>query len=207
MAKSYTDKTTYIGKVGSMMINPYVKVPVMEEYDALCDIWRKFQEYRESANDETDFDETDFDKYIRYASLVFDPSSPLIKQYSDIKTRRERASKEIGYGGYDRRQIEVFLLQDVYRSSDWTLICSIDNHFAELTEKVNKIVEMSNDPDKELKAVEFKGKMIEQMGKLITTRKELIREFFGGDQELEEMTVSASAEQWIRNVRKRPVNV
>jgi hypothetical protein len=78
------------------------------------------------------------------------------------------------------------MLKKVYRSSEWTLLCTIDNVFDEFSTRANEELDDSEemDADKMLKAVQLKRKYIDDMKDMISIRENLYKKIFMNDDDL-----------------------
>jgi len=90
------------------------------------------------------------------------------------------------YRGHQDRKFEVEMLKKVYRSSEWTLLCTIDNVFDEFSTRANEELDDSEemDADKMLKAVQLKRKYIDDMKDMISIRENLYKKIFMNDDDL-----------------------
>lgn len=130
-----------------------------------------------------------YDEYIKACSLIYDPNSPLVREYSNLKDRKEYVNKELFKSKfYSDAKFEVELLKRVYRKTEWTLLCTIDNVFDEFTTRANEPIENSAenmlDADKMLKAVQLKTKYIDDMAGMIDKRENLYKKIFYQDEDL-----------------------
>ena len=130
-------------------------------------------------------------KFYKFISLVYDFNSPLVLDIPQLDERKKQASIIIGYdfdeSSCDYEVITNFVIQKIGNNL-WTLITANENTFEEYTGKVNKRIGADLDEDKQLKAVQVKNSMLEQMEKMIDRIQNLKNKLFWGDAEL----VSAS---------------
>lgn len=141
--------------------------------------------------------------YFRYLALCYDPNSPLIRQYADLKLRKEAAKNIVGYEEGEYPAVAIQFIKNIVGQREWTLICSLDFTFDEYTDKVNTRIIMGEDPDKELKAVELKNKMLTQMAEMIEKRDVLIRKMFQSDDDLVDIELADMTPEKIAKMGKK----
>lgn len=121
---------------------------------------------------------------IRFAAWVYDPHSPLINKFPDIRERKKQALLMVGPTTEDHDStIAILLLKYVFKSREWTLICSYENTYDELTDRVNQKIEGVNDDDI-IKASERKTKLLDHMEKICFKISELKKRFYSEDEDL-----------------------
>jgi|SRR5690606_704572 len=124
------------------------------------------------------------DMLLRFIVLVYEPGSPLIHKYPDIRERKEEARAQLKFTGKENHALTIQILKRVIKKRDWTLICSFENAFDEFTDRVNE--ELTSDDDEGLiKAVERKAKLLEHMERFCAKVKDLKKVFYCEDDELE----------------------
>ena len=99
----------------------------------------------------------DLNKQFRYLSWMYDFRSPAVRDFSDIKRRKEWAKKEVGLMVEPNYELAISFLTNVVNNRVWVLICSLESTFVEYAERVGKKIE-DDDTGKEidiLKAVEI----------------------------------------------------
>lgn len=79
--------------------------------------------------------------------------------------------------------LTVQVLQQVIKNREWTLICSFENTYDELTDRVNEKIFGDNDDDI-IKAVERKTKLLDHMEKICFKISELKKVFYAEDADL-----------------------
>lgn len=127
----------------------------------------------------------DINKQIQYIAWVYDYNSPAVKEFSDIKRRKEWAKATVGLTEKPNFELMLNFVKEVINSRVWTLICSLEATFEEYAERVNKRIE-DQDGGKEidvLKAVEIKNKLINQMDEMIHKIESLYNKLFSGDED------------------------
>ena len=168
-------KERYKNSCNGMLISPFIEGSYKEAYPILSNI--------PISDRVTDIH---YDNYVRACALILDPNSPILKEFSTLEKRREYVYMFLPYLGYKAKHFEVELLKKVYRNTEWTLLCTIDNVFDEFTSRANE--ELANteelDADKMLKAVQLKRKYIDDMKDMIQIREDLYKKIFVGDDEL-----------------------
>lgn len=166
-------KEKYRGKCSSMLIDPFFEGNYFDEYSILDGLKPEVGELRQN-------------EYIRYCALLLDPYSPYVREYPDLKKRREVISLDIKYMGHTSTDFEVKMLLKVYRNNDWTLYCSEQNTFYEFVERVNKPIELDEgaDPEKQMKAVLLKDKYLESLNKISEHLDSRFKKIFSFDEEL-----------------------
>ena len=128
--------------------------------------------------------ETD-ENVFRYLSYAYDPNSPLVRMFPDIRTRKEEARRRSGYKGECSNLTAIKFVKNIIKKPLWVLVVSLDNTFDEYADRVNSPIDMEED-DKALKAVELKNKMLTQMSDMLKTRDNLIKQLFDNDRDLED---------------------
>lgn len=172
--KTWQEK--YAAYFSAMLIDPLYEGVYKEMYPILNEIPCRVTELR-------------YDEYIKACSLIYDPNSPLVKEYSNLKDRKEYVIKDLFKGKFfSDPKFEVELLKKVYRKTEWTLLCTIDNVFDEFTTRANEPIENEGDggldADKMLKAVQLKTKYIDDMAGMIDKRETLYKKIFYQDEDL-----------------------
>lgn len=124
------------------------------------------------------------DKQIRYIALVYDPVSPLITKFPDIRERKKQAAKSTGFKTEANPNLIVLFLRKVFRNMDWTLICSLENTYDEFASRVNEPLDCKDD-EATIKAVERKAKLLEHMERFCEKIKQLKKTFYCEDEALE----------------------
>lgn len=172
--KNWKDK--YRHSCGGMLIDPFFEGDYIEAYPILGDI-------------KCSVGEIHFDNFVRCCSFTLDPNSPIQKEFSDLKTRRDYVQSMLGYKGHQDRSFEVNMLKKVYRKTDWTLLCTIDNVFDEFATRANEELADTDelDADKMLKAVQLKRKYIDDMKDMIGIREDLYKKIFMDNENLMEI--------------------
>lgn len=180
-----------------MLIDPTYNGDYKEAYPILNEI-------------DVEISDVHYNDYIRACSLIYDPNSPLVREFSILKDRKRYVFDELRiYRGYQNLSFEVEVLKRVYRKTEWTLLCTIDNVFDEFTTRANEPIDNSGekeiDADKMLKAVQLKRKYIDDMKDMIGIREELYKRIFNQDDELMkiEREVAWTPEMAAKNNKKR----
>lgn len=154
--------------------------------------------------------ELHYNDYIRCCSLVYDPNSPIVREFSMLSERKRYVFDElVKFKGYTNKAFEIEILKKVYRKTEWTLLCTIDNVFDEFTTRANEPIsndgEKELDADKMLKAVQLKRKYIDDMKDMITIREEMYRKIFNQDEDLMkvEREIAWTPEMAAKNNKKK----
>lgn len=181
-------------QTAKMIVDPYHEDQnIFEAYPQLREVVEPFSESLPDVN---------YHQYFRYLSFCYDPNSPLAKEIQDIQKRKEAAKAEVGYEGAEHHQIAVEFIKTVVRSRIWTLICNMDFVFDEYTDKLNELIKGS-DPEKSLKAVELKNKMLDQQASMVDKREELYNRLFDDDKELVEVAQLTFNPESVANFSKK----
>lgn len=126
-------------------------------------------------------------KFYKFVSLVYDFNSPLVLDFPELSERKKQASIILDYeyneNDFNYDVVTEFVIKKL-NSNLWTLITANENTFEEYTGKVNKRISEELDEDKQLKAVQVKNTMLEQMEKMIDRIQNLKNKLFWGDIEL-----------------------
>lgn len=174
-----------------MPINPYFKGDMRTEYPVVQSILSEFGIAQKIT-----------DSYIKYCSFVLDPTSPMVQDFPDSKTRREHAAIETGYKGAVVRTFEIGLLMRLYRVREWTLLNSIEFTYDEYTQRVNEPIDIE-DKNEQIKTVEIKNKLIDQMWSFIDKMNKLKFQIFGSDEELNEEFNAMTPEKMAKMLNKK----
>lgn len=161
-----------------MVINPY------EEDQNIYTVYPQLKQVTEPYAE--DLPDINWHQYFRYLSFVYDPNSPMVREYQQVEKRKLAAAEEVGYQGEHHHCFAVEFVKKIVRNKVWTLICNMDFVFDEYTDKLNVTI-LGVDPDKTLKAVEMKNKMITQQVEMIPNREDLFKRLFDDDKDMEEM--------------------
>lgn len=140
------------------------------------------------------------EKLLRYIIALYDPGSPIIPLYRDIKIRKEIAADFAGYERTDteRREALFELKDDTVREAvikflttfafprEWYMICANEQTFFEFGERMMKPIEKKDgEKDKdEISAIQVKSKLSEEMEKLSQRIEAGYRKVFGSDDSL-----------------------
>lgn len=181
----------YKGRCKQMAINPYFKGDMKEEYPVIQSVLSEFKIAQKVS-----------DAYIKYCSLVLDPTSPMVQDFPDSKTRRQHAAAEVGFKGELIRLFEIGLLMRVYRVREWTLLNSIEFTYDEYTQRVNEPIDIE-DKNEQIKTVEIKNKLIDQMWSFIDKMNKLKIQIFGSDEELAEEFNAMTPEKMAKMLNKK----
>lgn len=163
-------------QVSAMIINPMVDGDIISLYPNLQSVVPKSIGF------------VDLNKQFRYLSWMYDFRSPAVRDFSDIKRRKEWAKKEVGLMVEPNYELAISFLTKVVNNRVWVLICSLESTFVEYAERVGKKIE-DDDTGKEidiLKAVEIKNKLLTQMGDMIEKIDALYIRLFAGDEDLKD---------------------
>lgn len=180
-----------------MVIDPYAEGDIMEMYPALQGI------------KPPDIPSINPDTFFRWMAFVYDPNSPMIHGFQDLKQRKEAAADEVGFKlkhALDHMPVVVDFLQKMVKSREWTLIVSYENFYDELTEKVNTKLSDGTQDD-QLKALEKKTKSLAEMRNIIAILPQLYKEFFGGDEELQKVAEQDITPELVSKMTKKKTQI
>lgn len=121
------------------------------------------------------------DKAFRFLYALYDTDGEYFKKYPSNFYERSKEAKEAFK--YEKETspalVTSFLL---FLKNDIALrLASIEATIEECSEKIFKKIEIYEEPEKELKAIETKGKMHDLWDELLNRKAELLKEFFAGD--------------------------
>jgi hypothetical protein len=140
----------------------------------------------------------DLDMLIRYVSLMYDSSSPLIREERDINYRKSIAANLAGFDlddepymdsiynfthGYLVDLVVKFLIRFI-KSKEFTAIIVIENCFWESTKKLLEPISGRSTKD-ELESVQKKAAIKSELDNDIARLEKYYASFFGGDSQLE----------------------
>ncbi len=134
-----------------------------------------------------DFSISEFriDDYIRFCALMYDPNSPAVMDYPELKLRKEKVKKLVGEIGYTSREFEMRIMVYIYRNDEHTHFVTIENAFNDYAEKANMILDAKEmDAEEMIKATQLKTKLIKDMGDFREMKRKLMAEMFFGDKDL-----------------------
>lgn len=153
---------------------------------------------------------SDYQPMLRYIIMMYDPNSPLRKNYPELDLRKRVASQESGYdlqlqdGEKSELEREPLTLAIVtylrmVNNRIWTQICSVEEAIWEYNRRILEPIKANaEDKDKdELSAVNMKSKMIQDLDLFEKRLQELERLFYVED-EITEV---------IKKKRFRPENI
>lgn len=162
----------------AMVYDPSISAPLFEKYDYLESLFRTFIE-------KNGIEVSDPDVSLRYIAWVYDPYSPYVSRFPDIRKRKEHVARQLKtIPALISPKLVTFFLKELIRNSDWMLIASNENAFEEFAEKVNEPISQLDDEEKVIKAVERKAKLLEYMERINETIKTLKKVFFYDDEDL-----------------------
>lgn len=183
-------------QVSKMLIDPHWEgVSIFDEYPQLTVVAERFPD-----------SQVVWHAYFRYLSLCYDPHSPMVKTFPDIRQRRQEAAMEAVYEGEHFPIIAIEFVKTIVKRRTWIVLCSMDNTFDEYATRVNIPISNSLDEDKALKAVELKNKMLETMVQMIASRDNLMKQMFDNDSELLETEgeiTNFTPENVAKSIRKK----
>lgn len=171
-------KDIYGNRIAGMYINPFLEgegvyLKTYDEEIRIC--MEKIENFAVT--------ELHFDNYMRYCALVFDPNSPAVTDFPELKYRKEKIKGMLSYMGREDRRFEVMLLVKVYRQKHFTFLTTIQTVFDDYAEKAN--MELGGlDDEKLIKATQLKTKLINDMGDLLEKEQKAMHEMFFGDKDM-----------------------
>lgn len=173
------DRNKYKGRTSNMLIDPFFQGDLFIEYPFLADA------------PSGSIGELRLQDAIRACAFILDPYSPLVREYTDLNNRRDMVVGMMPPFGTPSKKLEVWLLINVYRNNEWSILCTIDNVIREFTEKANEPLddtgENALDPEKMLKAVALKRKYIDDLMAMTETRIGLYNKIFMNNEDLTKM--------------------
>lgn len=170
MAK-YTDT-----QLAAMAVNPETKGRIVEAYPHLAKMLHE-------ANLTHGADE---DSLLRYLAYVYDPASPMVRAFPDIRERKKYAGEATKYRHTETHTtMVVFFLQKVVRSLEWRVICAKEHAFGEYEERVYDAIKTEDVKDTDIiAAATKKDLLLKQMKELSQELPQLKEHFWGGDTDL-----------------------
>lgn len=172
MPKDRTVKSQYASRCSNLRINPY-EPNLRMTYPTI------FQKAEKAG-----IGSFITEKLIKYLILCYDPSSPIVKDFSIYKERKTQAALE---AGIDEKDVDakavVWFLKNIIRSRQWTFISSMERVFDEYTDHVNNPSTSTNE-EEVLKAGERKMKILESMGIINDKLVGLYAKMFDSDETL-----------------------
>jgi len=190
------DRNKYKGRTANMLIDPFFEGDLFIEYPFLVDAPTK------------GVGELRIQDAIRACAFILDPFSPLVKEYTDLSNRRDMVVGMMPHFGTPDKSLEVWLLINVYRNNEWSILCTIDNVMREFTEKANEPLddkgENALDPERMLKAVALKRKYIDDLMAMTETRAGLYNKVFMNNEDLINVHENSAMtpENYVRTKRK-----
>lgn len=169
------------------VFNPMTEGKMLVEYPRLCEII--LPEWAHQA---------DLDQIIRYVVLMYDSSSPLIREERDINYRKSIAANLVGFDLDDEGYMDsiynftheylvdflVRFLTRFIKSKEFTAIIVIENCFWESTKKLLEPI-TGKDSKAQLESVQKKAAIKSEMDNDIARLEKYYSAFFGGDAGLE----------------------
>ncbi len=169
------------------VFNPLVKGSMQDVYPKINEIISP--EWAQSG---------DLDKIIRYVSMMYDSSSPLIREERDINYRKSIAANLAGFAMDDGDYMDsiynfthdylvdflVRFLTRFIKSKEFTAIIVIENCFWESTKKLLEPI-TGKDSKAQLESVQKKAAIKSEMDNDIARLEKYYAAFFGGDAVLE----------------------
>lgn len=155
---------------------------------------------------------------LRYIIMMYDPNSPLRKNYPELDLRKQVASQESGYDlqlqDGERSELErevlvesIILYLRMINNLTWTEMCTTEEAIWEYNRRILEPIK-SNDKEKdEMSAVKMKGTMMSELKMMNIRYKELTFEFFGEDDDLIEASKIKVSKISSEDIAKRLRNV
>lgn len=149
------------------------------------------------------FQHKDKDKIIDFIILLYRKESPLILTYPDLSQRKLVAAKQSGLDPENDFMQKVFkldvpevlsivncLLQKIQYNYVFERMISDMEVFSEFQRAIRSPVpDFEVDPDKQLKAIEIKGKLSEASKKLEENIKSCLEQLYSGDIDLRDKSI------------------
>lgn len=165
-------------QLSAMAVNPETKGRIVEAYPHLAKMLHE-------ANLTHGADE---DSLLRYLAYVYDPASPMVRAFPDIRERKKYAGEATKYRHTEAHTtMVVFFLQKVVRSLEWRVICAKEHAFGEYEERVYDVIKTGEDvKDTDIMAAATKKDiLLKQMREIAIELPELKSHFYGEDKDLE----------------------
>lgn len=168
------------------------------------DYKKKYPDLEKCIPDNFKVNKFDFDMYMQYCALVFDPRSPAINDYPDLKMRKEKVLEMVRYKGETDRRFEIKLLLEIFNNRKFTLLITVRNIFDDYSEKSNMTLEGIDDEEKILKASQMKTKLVNDMFDLMQKESQLLSEIFYDDSEvIKEVLATRFTPETINNMGRK----
>lgn len=172
-------------QLSKMVVNPTSKGDMLKEYPRLQQIVPPALESEIKVK---------VDEYLRNLAWLFDPHSPIVKEFPTLNDRRKVAKDLSGYDGPTNHKMEVGFILKIVQNRRWGVLCVNESILAEFSEQLMTPLAMeTGDSEKELKAAEKKIKLREELPKIVSTIDEIEFALFGDDKEL---IKEAAAQEW-----------
>lgn len=137
-------------------------------------------------------------KRLRLVIALYDPKSPLIRDYTDLGLRKQYAATLVGYSLDDKELPALFdftdpdfastvniFLKEFVSSRLWAMIVSNEQMFWEFNERLRKKVK-GQDDKAELQAVDVQRKLAESLDEINVRLEAYYDKFYHGDSLLQE---------------------
>lgn len=139
------------------------------------------------------------EKLLRYVIALYDPASPLQKEYPELLVRKEMAALLAGFdlAKDEARLVELYSCLDdsvveliiaylkIVRNRTWSMIVSIEQTVWEYNLRLLSPISKGDKGDKDLvAAVNMKSKMAEDLGVMNERLDEYLKKFYGDDEDL-----------------------
>jgi hypothetical protein len=155
------------------------------------------------------------DTLLRYAALVYDPQSPMVRPHPDPRERKKVAAEITGYKAPDAKdnpkgleahtRAIVLFLQRVVKSLEWRYIMARLHLYNECEECIYDIIRKEEDvKDTERIAAYTKKDLVSKMMSAIMDEiPGLMTRFYGDDKELEKSAVRVYSSEAMANRIKK----
>lgn len=166
------NKEKYKGRTINMIIDPFFKGDLFDEYPFLENIPQDI------------VGDVRIQDFVRASAFILDPNSPIVKEYTDLKDRRELVYEMLCYQGHKDIKVEVWMLINIYKKNDWTQLCANQFRFDDLATMAFEPIDKGADDDKKLKSANLSKKLLDDMYAINENSEILYAKLFFGNQEL-----------------------
>ena len=156
----------------------------------------------------------DEDKLLRYAALVNDPQSPMVRAYPDPKERKVQAAAITGYKApnhvgnpkaYEAHMKAIVLfMQRVVKSLEWRYIMARYHLYNECEECIYDFIKKGDDvKDTDvIAAYQKKALVSKEMNGIMEEMPALLIRFYGDDKQLQEAAVKIRTAETMADKKK-----
>lgn len=166
---------------------------LFEEYPRLLEMLPR------DSSDRTFTSDRDEEKMIRYVLALYDPKSPLVKDYPDLNTRKTAAAEVAGYDLEEDKDVIdrlfrcdseylvefiVTYLRQIVQSRSWASITADEQTYWEFVSRMLLPINRTNKDKDDVSAVALKTKLGEDKENIAERLDRNWNKFLGDDEEL-----------------------